>query len=141
MRHCSVRAVIGLMGYEKDRSEIPFWEDVLTNKDVAAYAFNALVDIDPFLPDIPQYLRTLWQKQLLEDWPVDTAFLMRRAAREQGGMELIESVLKSLRAPEMMDRLKKELARRAWSAEWLPILGRASGESVAEGALHVKRSA
>ena len=111
-------AVIGLMGYRKQRSEIPLWEDLLTYEAVAAYAFNALVDIDPYLPDIPRHLRTLWEKQIAEGWPVDTAFLMRRAARERRSRALIGHVLSSLRGREFWNRVETELERRPWSAAW-----------------------
>lgn len=119
-------AVRATMAYAHTRSHIPLWEEVIQSPEVAAYAFNALLEIDPHADRIEQALVTLWQKQLREDWRVDTAFLMRRAARARGSETIIARVLLSLddelaRLPEgqqLRQNLEEELQRRDWSRSW-----------------------
>lgn len=109
-------AVWALTGY---RDHVPTWVELLDKRDVSAYAFNALVDIDPNMPEIERSLKKLWPRQVEEDWPVDTAFLMRRAVREQGHKGLIERVLSSLRKKECWPKVRKELERWEWSRGWV----------------------
>ena len=85
------------MGYGISEDSIRFWEDeILTNKDVAAYGFNALLDIDPMYDRIEEHLFKLWRLQLEENWPLNTAFLLRRSARLRNETALIYRVLLKL---------------------------------------------
>ena len=87
----------------------------------------ALLKINPHAERIVESLKVLWRRQVLDEWPVDTAFLMRRAAREQRSTDVIARVLSSLRTedhatPEgdkCWPKVKAEVERRAWSRKWL----------------------
>ncbi len=122
-------AVKAYMAYAQDEKDIRFWKDeILTNKDVAAYGFNALLDIDIQSPDIApedkpkieKYLCDLWRLQVEENWPVNTAFLMRRAARLRDETALIYRVLLILKNEEssLWEKIEKEL-KQPWSQQWL----------------------
>jgi len=110
-------AVKAYMAYAHDKKSIRFWEDeILTNKDVAAYGFNALLDIDVQNPDIApknkpkieKYLCDLWRLQLEENWPVNTAFLLRRAARVRDETALIYRVIQELKKDDYLwEKLRK----------------------------------
>ena len=121
-------AVKAYMAYAHDEKSIRFWEDdILTNKDVAAYGFNALLDIDLQNPDIAtedkpkieKYLCELWRLQVEENWPVNTAFLMRRAARVRDETELIYRVLYVLKKDDSLWENIKEELKQSWSQQWL----------------------
>jgi hypothetical protein len=107
------------MGY-KDRSMLPVWERIIDKyADVAAYAFNALLNIDPNANRIEVYLATLWRQQVINNWPVDTPFLMRRAARVRDDPNLVYRMLAKLAKEEYWHRVKKEMRGRSWSKKWL----------------------
>ena len=114
-------AVKAYMAYAQDEKSIRFWEDeILTNKDVAAYGFNALLDIDAGHPRIEEYLCELWRLQVEENWPVNTAFLLRRAARVRNETALIYRVLLKLKNKDysLWEKIEKEL-KQPWSQQWL----------------------
>jgi hypothetical protein len=114
-------AVKAYMAYAQDEKSIRFWEDeILTNKDVAAYGFNALLDIDAGHPRIEEHLCELWRLQVEENWPVNTAFLLRRAARVRNETALIYRVLLKLKNKDysLWERIEKEL-KQPWSQQWL----------------------
>lgn len=122
-------AVKAYMAYAQDETSIRFWEEeILTKKDVAAYGFNALLDIDvqnPGIatdkkPTIEKYLCDLWPLQITEDWPVNTAFLLRRAARVRNETSLIYRVLLRLKNRDgtLWERVEKEL-EEPWGQQWL----------------------
>lgn len=113
-------AVKAYMAYAQDEKSVRFWEDeILTNKDVAAYGFNALLDIDAGHPRIKEHIFELWRLQLEENWPVNTPFLMRRAARLRDETALIYSVLQELKKDDSLwERIEKEL-NQPWSQQWL----------------------
>ncbi len=114
-------AVKAYMAYAQDEKSIRFWEDeILTNKDVAAYGFNALLDIDAGHPRIEEKLCELWRLQLEENWPVNTAFLLRRAARVRDETALIYRVLLKLKNKDysLWEKIEKEL-KQPWSQQWL----------------------
>lgn len=115
-------AIRAYMGFEQTEKGVRFWEDeILTRKDVAAYGFNALLDIDPTHARIETHLIELWRLQVQEDWPVNTAFLMRRAARIRGEEGLIFRVLKKLKREKYWSEIEKELGRpgKPWCNELL----------------------
>ncbi len=114
-------SVKAYMAYAQDEKSIRFWEDeILTNKDVAAYGFNALLDIDAGHPRIEEKLCELWSLQLEENWPVNTAFLLRRAARVRNEPTLIHRVLLKLKTGDssLWEIIEKELSQ-PWSQHWL----------------------
>lgn len=122
-------AVKAYMAYAQDDKSIRFWEDeILKNKDVAAYGFNALLDIDVQNPDIApegkpkieEYLCDLWRLQVEENWPVNSAFLLRRAARVRNETALIYRVLLKLKNKDysLWEKIEKEL-NQPWSQQWL----------------------
>lgn len=120
-------AVRASMAYELGEDHVRRWKSVLERREVAAYGFNALLKINPHAERIVESLKVLWRRQVLDEWPVDTAFLMRRAAREQRSTDVIARVLSSLRTedhatPEgdkCWPKVKAEVERRAWSRKWL----------------------
>lgn len=114
-------AVKAYMAYAQDEKSIRFWEDeILTNKDVAAYGFNALLDIDPNHERIEEKLCELWRLQVEENWPLNTAFLLRRAARVRNETALIYRVLLKLKNEDysLWETIEKEL-KQPWSQQWL----------------------
>lgn len=107
------------MGY-KDRSMLPVWESIINKyADVAAYAFNAILNINPKSNKIEMYLKSLWRQQVTNDWPVDTAFLLRRSARLKGEKDLIYRAILSLKKEGYWDKVEKILKEKPWSAKWL----------------------
>jgi len=134
-------AVRACMGYKRD-SMLPMWEGIIrTCREAAAYAFNAILKIDPGYYMIEEHLRRLWEKQVLDNWPVDTAFLMRRAARIRKQEALIGEVLSKVREEDWWGAVKEELGKRRWSREWLGRLPRkkeAKGREVHEIKADVK---
>lgn len=119
-------AVRASMAYGCTASHVPMWERLLQRPEVAAYAFSALLQIDPHAKRIEEGLVTLWRKQLCEGWNVDTAFLMRQAARARQSESTIGRVLRrldnelsKLPEPEQLRRtLHQQLQRREWSQTW-----------------------
>ncbi len=114
-------AVKAYMAYAQDEKSIRFWEDeILTNKDIAAYGFNALLDIDAGHPRIEEHLYKLWRLQVEESWAVNTAFLLRRAARVRNETALIYRVLLKLKNKDysLWERIEEEL-KQPWSQQWL----------------------
>jgi hypothetical protein len=114
-------AVKAYMAYAQDEKSVRFWEDeILTNKDVAAYGFNALLDIDPNYERIEEKLCELWRLQVGKNWPVNTAFLLRRAARLRNETALIYRVLLKLKNVDysLWEKIEKEL-KQPWSQQWL----------------------
>ena len=114
-------AVKAYMAYAQDEKSIRFWEDeILTNKDVAAYGFNALLDIDAGYPRIEEHLCELWRLQVEENWTVNTAFLLRRAARVRNETALVYRVLLKLKNEDysLWEKIEKEL-KQPWSQQWL----------------------
>ncbi len=114
-------AVKAYMAYAQDKKSIRFWEDeILTNKVVAAYGFNALLDIDAGHSRIEEHLCELWRLQVKENWPVNTAFLLRRAARVRNETALIYRVLLKLKNKEysLWEKIEEEL-NQPWSQQWL----------------------
>ncbi len=127
VRKAAVRAA---MGYSQTEDQVSLWEGVLRCPEVAAYGFNALLSIDPRSPRIERALKELWRRQVRDNWPVDTAFLMRRAAREQASDRIIGRVLSSLRADSEdsptpqheWNKLRAELDRRVWTRGWAQLV-------------------
>ncbi len=114
-------AVKAYMASAQDEKSIRFWEEeILKNKDVAAYGFNALLDIDPNHERIEEILYELWRLQVEEDWLVNTAFLLRRAARVRNETALIYRVLLKLKNKDysLWEKIEKEL-KQPWSQQWL----------------------
>ena len=112
-------AVRAAMGYDQTPDRIPAWETILKNHpQVAAYAFSALLTIVPRATEIERYLKLLWEGQIRRDWPVDTAFLMRRAARKHGE-DVIGHLLRWLQEQPYAKEGLAELKRREWSRNWL----------------------
>lgn len=131
-------AVKAYMAYAQDDKSIRFWEEeILTNKDVAAYGFNALLDIDPNHERIEEKLCELWRLQTEENWPVNTAFLLRRAARVRNETALIYRVLLRLKNKDysLWEKIEKEL-NQPWSQLWLKKL--AELETQRHQAVHKK---
>jgi len=115
------------MAYSTSKDQYPLWERVLGFPELAAYGFNAILTIDPQSYRVEACLRQLWVRQLEEDWPIDCAFLTRRAARESGSNRLTADVIQWLadkyhvgtRPVPTWAKLIHELDRRDWSREWL----------------------
>ena len=105
---------------------VPVWEQVLKREEVAAYAFNALLAIDPRADRVANALAYLWQKQLCKKWNIDTAFLARKAARLSGSEAVIRDALTAAsrelaalpHGQDSQTELLDSLARRSWSQGW-----------------------
>ncbi len=122
-------AVRAAMGYDQSVDRIPVWEQILKNHPpVAAYAFSALLTIVPRSSTIEKYLQLLWEKQVRQEWPVDTAFLMRRASRKYGH-GLIGRVVRWLDEQSYANEAVAELKRREWSRNWV-VNSRTAGEQL-----------
>ena len=109
------------MAYAQDEKNIRFWEDeILTNKTLAAYGFNALLDIDEKHPRIEEHLCELWRLQVEDNWSVNTAFLLRRTARIRNEPALIYRVLLKLKNKDhsLWAKIEKKLDQ-PWSQQWL----------------------
>ena len=122
VRKAAVRAA---MGYPQTEAQVSLWERVLRCPEVAAYGFNALLSIDPHSPRIERALKELWRRQVVDGWSVDTAFLMRRAAREQQSEVMIPRMLFALREEwgrpseqAYWNKVEAELDRRPWTRNW-----------------------
>jgi len=113
-------AVRACMGFDQTPGSIPLWEELLEIPEVAAYALNVLVTVDPDRERTKARLVELYRKQIEDGWPVDTAFLIRRAARIQGDPKMIEEVLTALQLEKCWPQVQSSLALRKWSKIWLP---------------------
>lgn len=122
--------VRGALSYVRpgDASQVSLWTQVLHQPDVCAYGFMALLTIDPYSNRIERALEELFLHQIRDAWPVDTPFLMRRAARQRGSKGVIENVLTELqehmsfpgtRSDDWV-AITQELTRRPWSRSWVP---------------------
>lgn len=80
VRTAAVRAA---MGYGGDSRDFMFWERLIDDPLLCAYAFNAMLAIDPDSPSINNALGRLHIRKVADDWDVDTTFLARRAARKR----------------------------------------------------------
>jgi hypothetical protein len=126
-------AIRAAMGYQIPESARSFWEEIFDNRETSAYAFNALLSIDPISPKINQYLKKLFVKQVNDKWPVDAPFLLRRAARLQKEKQpdqknnLIYLVLTRLHNENKTHGgcwkdIQTLLEEQKWSKEWLKSL-------------------
>jgi hypothetical protein len=107
-----VPAVWARSAYKQTKEDIPLWEMVMEKYPSAtAYAFNTLLKIDAAAPKIKDYLQFIWTKQAQENWPVDTAFLMRRAARRYGN-DIISRTLDPLKGTDSWKKIESELQSR-----------------------------
>jgi len=108
--------------------DISFLKSLLRVPNLSAYAFSALLSIDPMSSNIEKALKTLWYNQMVFDWPIDAAFLARRAARLRGSDAIIKKVLTALRKDSREKvvcnwrKLENELERREWSRAWLEFI-------------------
>ena len=122
-------AIRAAMGYQIPESERNFWEEIFDIPETAAYAFNALLSINPLSTKINQYLKKLFVKQVKYKWPVDAPFLLRRASRIQKEKRpdqqnnLIYVVLNGLYHEKLRHRCLKDikilLEKQPWSKQWL----------------------
>lgn len=96
------------------------WTPLLEHPDVAAYAFNALLKIQPSGWDASDTLVEFWQRSVKDGWTIDVPFLMRRTAKAQGSDDVIQSVLRRTRA--MWRDVKLQLERRDWSSAWTSLV-------------------
>ncbi len=69
------------MAYGCTADHIPMWQQALERPEVAAYAFNALVAIDPHADRVDAALDMLQEKQAHGGWNVNTDLLSRRVNR------------------------------------------------------------
>ena len=123
-------AVRAGMAFGCTPEHVPVWEQVLEREEVAAYAFSALLAIDPQADRVANALAHLWQKQLCSKWNVDTEFLARKAARLSGSDEVIMHALFALDrdlaaqpvGKDLKAKLLKNLAGRSWSQGWIAYL-------------------
>ena len=105
-------AVRANMAYARDEKDANFWEGkILTNKDVAAYGFNALLDIDAKHPRIEKHLYELWCLQIEKNWPVDVIFLIHRAIRLSNDKNLGKRILQKLKNTDysLWEKIEKKL--------------------------------
>ncbi len=126
-------AIRAAMGYQIYESERDFWEEIFDIPETAAYAFNALLSINPLSDKINNYLKKLFVKQVKDHWPVDAPFLLRRAARLQKEKQpdqqnnLIYVVLDRLYHNNKTHGgcwkdIQTLLEKQKWSKEWLRLL-------------------
>lgn len=80
VRTAAMRAA---MGYAGDRKELPIWERLTYDPLLCAYAFTAMLAIDPNSPSIDSALGRLLIRKVSNDWNVDTTLLARRTARKR----------------------------------------------------------
>ena len=80
VRTAAMRAAMGYSGNSRD---LPLWERLADDPLLCAYAFTAMLDIDPNSPSIDRTLGRLLIRKASDDWKVDTTFLARRAARKR----------------------------------------------------------
>lgn len=112
-------AVRECMGYVQTEQHVDTWEKVINFRDASAYAFNMFLSINPYHIRIERSLIELWRRQTEEDWPIDTAFLMRRADRLRDQADLVYWVLLRLETQKYWDKVKEQLGKKSWSKEWL----------------------
>ncbi len=108
----SVRAS---MAFGRTPDHIPLWERVLQRKEVAAYAFNALLEIDPEADRIEEALETLREKRVHEGWNIDTEFLTQRVHRVRASLRPATDSAKEQRPIEQQRRESRSLASSAES--------------------------
>lgn len=122
-----LRAAVRAYMVYVDAKETRFWEEeVLRNKETAAYGFNALLEIDVEHPRIEEHLLELWRLQIEKNWPVNTAFLLRRAARLRNERPLIYRVLLRLKNKNhsLWEEIEQELSQYSWSQQYLKELSK-----------------
>jgi len=71
------------MGFEPKLSDRKTWNYLLKHKDFCAYAFNALLEIDPFSNEMDLHLDYLKRQKKDYGWTVDTDFLEEELKRER----------------------------------------------------------
>ena len=120
-------AVRACMSFGSTPDHVPLWEQLLQRREVAAYAFNALLAINPRANRITNALAMLWRKQLCDKWNIDTAFLARRAARLRGSQKVIHDALRVVVQDlstlpdyeQLRQAILADLDRRSWSQHWI----------------------
>lgn len=75
-------AMRGAMGYAGDM-EMPIWERLTNDPLLCAYAFTAMLAIDPNSPAIDSALGRLLIRKVTDDWNVDTTLLAKRTVRKR----------------------------------------------------------
>lgn len=122
----SVRAALAYV-HPGDELQVPMWQVVLRTPDVAAYGFSGLLRIQPHSDRIEQASKELFSRQMIDDWPVDAPFLLRRAARARKSEGLIARVLRAIRQSDQVvtdgrslwEAVQQLLQERSWTREWL----------------------
>jgi hypothetical protein len=103
----------------RDSALLPTWERIISREpEAAAYAFNAILEIEANSGRIEGHLFRLWEHRIHDGWSIDCEFLMRRAAKKHG-KSLINRVLARLQEKDWWGSVQVQLRRREWSQEWL----------------------
>lgn len=113
-RTAVVRAAIT---FAQRGSDAIHWTQLLKQPDVAAYAFNALLQIQPSGWDAGDTLVEFWRRSVKDGWTIDVPFLMRRTAKAQGSDDVIRYVLRRTHA--LRAEVELQLDRRDWSSAWI----------------------
>ena len=88
------------MAYQKSEEDVPVWEKLLyERKELAAYAFHALLEINPRHARIQRYLKHLWLRQFSDGWDIDVEFLAQ-SVDETPGKVYVENALREIRRLE-----------------------------------------
>lgn len=112
--------VRGALAYAATETDVPLWESVIQRREVAAYAFNALLQIDPAHARLESHLGTLWEKQFRDGWPVKAEFLALRLEEKSGADEAVVRVLSELKSsasdvwPQIASALEKSESGKLW---------------------------
>lgn len=108
------------VSYASPGDEPHLWETCITQPDLAAYGFSALLRIDPASARIPQHLKQLWVGKLEGRLPIFVADLTRRAIKARGSDAWVKPMFKAIAEnhPDLIPQLREELTRHPWSAPW-----------------------
>ncbi len=107
--------------YSQSGADIPIWEDIIKRKNFSAYAFQALLKIDPYYESIEDHLIDLWRHQIQDGWPINVPFLARRMAQQQDSNDSIIRVLRAIQLEDniLWKKIRTNLLSNTWTEKWV----------------------
>lgn len=103
-----------------DSSDVRIWDLAFELNDIAPYAINALMSIDPNARELDEKFIQLARRSVAGEVNVDLPMLLRRLERMRGGEGSIRNLLSRLGQDDVLaESLRAAFARYVWSEHWL----------------------
>src|SRR5207244_355707 len=83
-------------GYRLAPQDVELWEQLLSRRELCAYAYNAILKIDPNHARLLDHLIELWRKRVNGGWEVNAVLLTARTIRARGESESVFTKLDEL---------------------------------------------